>query len=159
MLQWTHTELYLLRSPISCTPAYFRYWWLQNSLEDKNHSSSLLSSHSFNVGHNFPDSQIPWTLCLRVRRKKKWNSLTLSLSLSCCLEFLNNRDLALIEAFIVWKGATSISKLKYLHSFLLSLLNAERCWTSLSTVPSGEHNSCPVTAREKICRKVFWIHI
>lgn len=158
MVQWTHTGLYLLRSPISCTSAYFRYWWLQNSLEDKNHSFRLLSSHSFNVRHNFPDSQIPWTLCLRVRGEK-WNSLTLSLSLSCWLEFLNNGDLALIEAFIVWKGATSISKLKYLHSFLLTLLNPERCWTSHWTVPSREHNYYPVAVIEKIWRKVFWIHI
>lgn len=157
MVQWTHTELYLLRSPISCTSAYFRYWWLQNSLEDKDRSFRLLSSHSFNVRHNSPDFQIPCTLFFFWVRKK--NAHSLSFSLSCCLEFLNNGDLALIEAFIVWKGATSISKLKYLHSFLLTLPNPERCWISHCTVPATEHNYYPVAAIEKIWRKVFWIHI
>lgn len=141
------------------TSAYFRYWWLQNSLEDKNHSYRLLSSQSFKVRHNFPNSN---TLCFMFggeeetgthQHKKKGNSFPFSLS--CCLEFLNSRDLALIEAFIVWKGATTISKLKYLHSFLLALLNPARCCMAPWTVPAQLHTITILL----LWRKVFWRHI
>lgn len=157
MVQWTHTELYLLRSPISCTPAYFRYWWLQNSLKDKNHSFGLLSLLMWNtIFLTFKHLGLHF---LSKGKKYPEPSPSLSFSLSCCLEFLNNGDLALIEVFIVWEGATGISELKYLHSFSLSQLNPERCWMFHRTVVSGEHNYYPVAAIEEIWRKVFWIHI